>query len=121
MELNLTLGRSIFALLFAFFILWIDAGRILFQWTGDKIAAFLGFTRYGTKFLFDSMAGYILMGIPAAHFFAASVMSALAGLVMAKIILPETSEPQTRGHVQVPRQKVAGNAWKPRPLARQTG
>lgn len=53
------------------------------------------------------MAGCILMGIPAAHIFAASVMSAPAALVMAKIILPEKEEPVTRGQVKVPPAKVA--------------
>ncbi len=201
-------------LLFAFFILWTNAGKIAFQWTGDKVTAFLGFTRYGTEFLFGNlvkpeyqntfgmqfafavlptivffsavmsilyhlglmqkivagiavvmaktmgtsgaeslscaanifvgqteapllirpfvpqatnselmavmcggfatiaggvMAGYILMGIPAAHILAASVMSAPAALVMAKIILPEKEEPVTRGHVKVPPTKVAGD------------
>lgn len=55
------------------------------------------------------MAGYILMGIPASHILAASVMSAPAALVMAKIILPEKEEPVTRGHVKVPPEKVAGD------------
>lgn len=43
-------------LLFAFFILWTDVGKTVFQWTGDKIAAFLGFTRFGAEFLFDNLA-----------------------------------------------------------------
>jgi CNT family concentrative nucleoside transporter len=201
-------------LVFAFVILWTEPGKIAFQWAGDKISAFLGFTRYGTEFLFGNlvkpeyqntfglqfafailptiiffsavmsilyhlgimqkivegiavamaktmgtsgaeslscsanifvgqteapllvrpfvakatnselmaimcggfatiaggvMAGYILMGIPAAHILAASVMSAPAALVMAKIILPEKEEPVTRGHVKVPPEKVAGD------------
>ncbi|KAA0226565.1 NupC/NupG family nucleoside CNT transporter [candidate division KSB1 bacterium] len=201
-------------LFFAFFILGTGAGKIVFQWTGDKVAAFLNFTRYGTEFLFGNlvkpeyqntfgfqfafavlptiiyfsavmsilyhlgimqkivegiavvmsktmgtsgaeslscsanifvgqteapllirpfvakatnselmaimcggfatiaggvMAGYILMGIPASHILAASVMSAPAALVMAKIILPEKEEPVTRGHVKVPPEKVAGD------------
>lgn len=201
-------------LIFAFIILWTDAGKIAFQWAGDKITTFLGFTKYGTEFLFGNlvkpeyqntfgfqfafailptiiyfsavmsilyhlgvmqkivegiavvmaktmrtsgaeslscsanifvgqteapllirpfvpkatnselmaimcggfatvaggvMAGYILMGIPAEHLLAASVMSAPAALVMAKIILPERGEPVTRGHVKVPPEKVAGD------------
>ena len=199
-------------LVFAFFILWTDVGKIVFQWTGDKIAAFLDFTRFGTQFLFDNlarpeyqstfgmqfafrilptiiffsaimsmlyylglmqkiveaiarvmsktmgtsgaeslscsanifvgqteapllirpfvakatnselmaimcggfatvaggvMAGYIAMGIPAAHLLAASVMSAPAALLIAKVILPEKEEPVTRGHVKVPPGKIA--------------
>lgn len=201
-------------LFFAFFILGTEAGKVVFQWTGDKVAAFLNFTRYGTEFLFGNlvkpeyqntfgfqfafavlptiiyfsavmsilyhlgvmqkivqgiavamsktmgtsgaeslscsanifvgqteapllirpfvakatnselmaimcggfatiaggvMAGYILMGIPASHILAASVMSAPAALVMAKIILPESGEPETRGRVKVPPEKVAGD------------
>lgn len=201
-------------LFFAFFILGTGAGKIVFQWTGDKVAAFLNFTRYGSEFLFGNlvkpeyqntfgfqfafavlptiiyfsavmsilyhlgimqkivegiavvmsktmgtsgaeslscsanifvgqteapllirpfvakatnselmaimcggfatiaggvMAGYILMGIPASHILAASVMSAPAALVMAKIILPEKEEPATRGHVKVPPERVAGD------------
>jgi CNT family concentrative nucleoside transporter len=201
-------------IIFAFIILWSDAGKMAFQWAGDKISAFLGFTRYGTEFLFGNlvkpeyqntfgfqfafgilptiiyfsavmsilyhlgvmqkiveviakamaktmgtsgaeslscsanifvgqteapllirpfvaqatnselmaimcggfatvaggvMAGYIAMGIPAAHLLAASVMSAPAALVMAKIILPEKEEPVTKGHVKVPPEKIAGD------------
>lgn len=43
-------------LLFAFFILWTDVGKNVFQWTGDKIAGFLDFTRFGSEFLFDNLA-----------------------------------------------------------------
>lgn len=42
-------------LFFAFFILGTGAGKIVFQWTGDKVAAFLNFTRYGTEFLFGNL------------------------------------------------------------------
>lgn len=42
-------------LVFAFIILWTDAGRIAFQWAGDKITAFLGFTKYGTEFMFGNL------------------------------------------------------------------
>lgn len=55
------------------------------------------------------MAGYILMGISAKHLLAASVMSAPAALVMAKIILPERETPATLGVVQVPRQRLTNN------------
>lgn len=201
-------------LIFAFFILWTDAGKVAFQWAGDRITTFLGFTKYGTEFLFGNlvkpeyqntfgfqfafailptiiyfsavmsilyhlgimqkvveaiavimaktmrtsgaeslscsanifvgqteapllirpfvgeatrselmaimcggfatvaggvMAGYILMGIPAKHVLAASVMSAPAALVMGKIILPEREEPVTRGHVKAPPERIAGD------------
>lgn len=199
-------------LVFAFFILWTDVGKTVFQWTGEKVSAFLDFTRFGSQFLFDNlakpeyqttfgfqfafrilptiiffsaimsmlyhlglmqkivegiarvmaktmgtsgaeslscssnifvgqteapllirpfiakatnselmaimcggfatvaggvMAGYIAMGIPAAHLLAASVMSAPAALLIAKVILPEKEEPVTKGHVKVPPGKIA--------------
>ncbi len=201
-------------LIFAVLILWTDVGKIAFQWTGDQVTKFLGFTKYGTEFLFGNLvkpeyqntfgfqfafgilptiiyfsavmsilyhlglmqkiveviavgmaktmgtsgaeslscsanifvgqteapllirpfvakatnselmaimcggfatvaggvlAGYILMGIPAAHLLAASVMSAPAALLIAKVILPEKEVPETRGSVKVPREKIAGD------------
>lgn len=201
-------------LFFAFIILWTDAGKAVFQWTGDKVAAFLDFTKAGSGFLFGNLikpeyqdtfgfqfafgilptiiffsavmsilyhlgimqrvveviargmaktmgtsgaeslscsanifvgqteapllirpfiaqatkselmaimvggfatvaggvlAGYIAMGVPASHLLAASVMSAPAALMMAKIILPEKEESVTKGHVKVPPGKVAGD------------
>ena len=201
-------------LIFAFFILWTPAGVAAFDWMGNKVTAFLGFTKYGSEFLFGNLvkpeyqnnfgflfafailptiiyfasvmsiayhlgvmqkiiewiamvmaktmrtsgaeslscasnifvgqtespllirpfvqqatrselmaimcggfatiaggvlAGYILMGISAKHLLAASVMSAPAALVMAKIILPERESPVTRGVVNVPRERVASN------------
>lgn len=52
------------------------------------------------------MAAYVRLGIDAGHLLAASVMSAPAALVMAKIMLPETQESATRGQVrlQVPKE-----------------
>lgn len=55
------------------------------------------------------LAGYIAMGVPASHLLAASVMSAPAALMMAKIILPEKEESVTKGHVKVPPGKIAGD------------
>jgi CNT family concentrative nucleoside transporter len=43
------------------------------------------------------MAAYIGMGVDASHLLAASIMGAPAGLVMAKLIVPETEVPQTAG------------------------
>jgi CNT family concentrative nucleoside transporter len=56
-----------------------------------------------------ALAGYIALGIPAAHLIAASVLSAPAALVIAKIVLPETGNPQTRGDVGLPRVDVGRN------------
>ncbi len=47
------------------------------------------------------MAGYIQMGVDAGHLLTASVMAAPAGLVIAKILNPETETPETRGRVEV--------------------
>ncbi len=51
------------------------------------------------------MAGYIAMGISARHLIAASLMSAPAALVMAKIVFPERETPVTYGKARVPREK----------------
>ncbi len=55
------------------------------------------------------MAAYVRFGIDAGHLMAASVMSAPAALVMAKIIYPETGEPKTRGIVKLPKEKTTAN------------
>lgn len=48
------------------------------------------------------LAGYIKMGINAGHLISASVMSAPAALVMAKIMFPETEHSKTFGDVDIP-------------------
>ncbi|SHK55514.1 NupC/NupG family nucleoside CNT transporter [Tepidibacter formicigenes] len=55
------------------------------------------------------MAGYVGMGVDAGHLIAASVMSAPAALVAAKIIVPETEEPVTKGNVQFEVEKIDAN------------
>ncbi len=55
------------------------------------------------------MAGFILIGIPANHLLAASVMSAPAALVFAKIAVPERDKPLTAGRVQMPEIPKASN------------
>ncbi|MDX1998763.1 MAG: NupC/NupG family nucleoside CNT transporter [Thermoanaerobaculia bacterium] len=47
------------------------------------------------------MAAYVGMGVSAGHLLAASVMSAPAALVMAKLMLPETEDSVTAGEVKV--------------------
>jgi CNT family concentrative nucleoside transporter len=47
------------------------------------------------------MAAYIGMGIPASHLLAASIMGAPAGLIMAKLLVPETEVSQTAGGVTI--------------------
>ena len=46
------------------------------------------------------MAGYVRMGVDAGHLLTASVMAAPAGLVIAKVLNPETEKPLTAGRVQ---------------------
>jgi concentrative nucleoside transporter, CNT family len=47
------------------------------------------------------MVAYVGMGISAKHLLAASVMSAPAALVMAKLMFPETEHSKTAGHVEI--------------------
>ncbi len=56
-----------------------------------------------------SIAAYAAMGIPADHLIAASVMSAPAALMTAKIIYPEVQRPQTSGDVELPRLETGAN------------
>jgi len=55
------------------------------------------------------LAGYIAMGVPAAHLIAASVMSAPAALVIGKIIYPETEHSETGGDVSLPEIETGSN------------
>ncbi|HEX9697813.1 MAG TPA: nucleoside transporter C-terminal domain-containing protein [Acidobacteriota bacterium] len=55
------------------------------------------------------LAGYIRMGVDAGHLIAASVMSAPAALVIAKLLLPETEESKTAGDVELPEVETADN------------
>ncbi len=55
------------------------------------------------------MAAYVRFGVDAGHLMAASVMSAPAALVIAKIIYPETQEPATRGTVKLHIEKNTAN------------
>lgn len=55
------------------------------------------------------LAGYIAMGVPAGHLIAASVMSAPAALVIAKIVFPEKEHSVTAGDVKLPDISVGDN------------
>jgi CNT family concentrative nucleoside transporter len=55
------------------------------------------------------LAAYIALGIPAEHLVAASVMSAPAGLAVAKILLPELERSAAGGDVATPRIQVGDN------------
>ncbi|MGL5243944.1 MAG: NupC/NupG family nucleoside CNT transporter [Sarcina sp.] len=47
------------------------------------------------------MAGYVAMGVNAGHLLSASIMAAPAGLLLAKMLVPETEEPATKGNTDV--------------------
>jgi len=55
------------------------------------------------------LAAYVGMGIDAGHLLAASVMSAPAALVMAKLLVPETEESSTKGVVKIDFPKTTVN------------
>lgn len=55
------------------------------------------------------LAAYVGMGIDAGHLLAASVMSAPAALVCAKLLVPETEVSQTRGDVTMKIEKTTVN------------
>jgi CNT family concentrative nucleoside transporter len=56
------------------------------------------------------MAAYVGMGVEAKHLLAASVMSAPAALVMAKLMFPETEPSKTAGHVAIEVERPWANA-----------
>lgn len=64
-----------------------------------------GFATIAGSMLFT----YMSLGIPAPHLIAASVMSAPAALVVAKIMFPETEHSTTAGDARVPRIKLYEN------------
>ena len=55
------------------------------------------------------MAAYVRLGIDAGHLLAASVMSAPAALVVAKVMFPEVGEPKTAGSVKMEVEKKTAN------------
>lgn len=55
------------------------------------------------------LAGYVAMGVNAGHLLAASIMAAPAGLVFAKILVPETETPETTDVNNVYVEKTASN------------
>ncbi|HPD16693.1 MAG TPA: nucleoside transporter C-terminal domain-containing protein [Planctomycetota bacterium] len=55
------------------------------------------------------LALYVSFGINAGHLLCASVMSAPAALVIAKIMIPETGEPDTAGSVRIPYERTTNN------------
>ncbi|MXW63535.1 MAG: NupC/NupG family nucleoside CNT transporter [Bacteroidetes bacterium SB0662_bin_6] len=55
------------------------------------------------------MAAYVSMGVDAVHLLAASVVSAPAALLVAKLMIPETEQSPTMGHVSVQVEKKHAN------------
>ena len=54
---------------------------------------------------------YIGMGIPAHYLLASSVMAAPGALILAKIIYPETGEPETRDNIKISRRRTFTNVF----------
>ena len=54
---------------------------------------------------------YIGMGIPAQYLLASSVMAAPGALILAKIIYPETGEPETRDNIKISRRRTHTNVF----------
>ena len=52
------------------------------------------------------MAAYILYGVKAEHLLSAVVMTAPGTILMAKMLVPETEEPKTTGHVVMPKDET---------------
>ncbi|MEM7167658.1 MAG: nucleoside transporter C-terminal domain-containing protein [Planctomycetota bacterium] len=55
------------------------------------------------------LAAYIGMGVNPGHLLAASVMSAPAAIMIAKVLFPETEHSETAGDVEVPKIETADN------------
>ena len=55
---------------------------------------------------------YIGMGIPAQYILASSVMAVPGALVLAKIVYPETGEPETRDNVKISRRRTYTNVFE---------
>ena len=55
---------------------------------------------------------YIGMGIPAHYLLASSVMAAPGALILAKIIYPETGEPETRDNIKISRRRTFANVFE---------
>ncbi|AYE34460.1 NupC/NupG family nucleoside CNT transporter [Clostridium septicum] len=55
------------------------------------------------------MAGYVAMGVPAGHLLTASIMAAPAGLILAKILVPETEESETKNSADIEVEITASN------------
>ena len=55
---------------------------------------------------------YIGMGIPAHYILASSVMAAPGALILAKIMYPETGEPETRDNIRISKRRTFANVFE---------
>lgn len=55
---------------------------------------------------------YIGMGIPAHYLLASCIMAAPGALILAKIIYPETGEPETRDNIRISRRRAFTNVFE---------
>ena len=55
---------------------------------------------------------YIGMGIPAHYILASSIMAAPGAMILAKIVYPETGEPETRDHIRISKRKTFANVFE---------
>ena len=55
---------------------------------------------------------YIGMGIPAHYILASSIMAAPGALILAKIMYPETGEPETRENVRISKRRTFANVFE---------
>ncbi len=54
---------------------------------------------------------YIGMGIPATYILASSIMAVPGALILAKIVYPETGEPETRDNIRISRRRTFANVF----------
>ncbi len=55
---------------------------------------------------------YIGMGIPAHYILASSIMAAPGAMILAKIVYPESGEPETRDHIRISKRKTFANVFE---------
>ena len=55
---------------------------------------------------------YIGMGIPAHYILASSIMAAPGAMILAKIVYPETGEPETRDHIRISKRRTFANVFE---------
>ena len=59
-----------------------------------------------------TMPIYIGMGIPAQYVLASSIMAVPGALILAKIVYPETGEPETRDNIKISRRRTYTNVFE---------